>query len=187
MTDLNIIINIYNKIINLKKLKRKGWVLKGIKEPESVADHTFGVSVLALLIKINSKKKINLEKILKYSILHDIAEYKIGDITPHDKISKSKKYKLEYETIKELTSNFSSNEILEAWQEFEHSTSFEAKLVRDLDIFETIFQAMVYEKEQKNIDLSEFWNINPNNFQTEEVKNLYEILLLQRDEKHEHD
>ena len=74
---------------NLKKIPRKGWTTKlGISSPESVADHTFSMSTIAMVLA--DLQKLNTEKVLKMSLLHDIAESITGDLTPDD-ISKDEK------------------------------------------------------------------------------------------------
>jgi hypothetical protein len=41
---------LYMRLATLKLLPRTGWLQRGIAQPESVAEHTFGVATLALLI-----------------------------------------------------------------------------------------------------------------------------------------
>ena len=41
-------LNLFLKIGLLKKVQRTGWVLKGVKDVESVAEHTWRVAMLAL-------------------------------------------------------------------------------------------------------------------------------------------
>src|SRR3989338_4168161 len=62
----------------LKKIKRTGWVLKGVKNAESVADHTFRVALMCLVLGKN--RKLNLLKLLEMALVHDLAESVIGDI-----------------------------------------------------------------------------------------------------------
>ncbi len=77
---------------NLKKIPRKGWTTKlGISSPESVADHTFSMSTIAMVL--SDLQKLDTQKVLKMSLLHDIAESITGDLTPDD-ISKNEKIEL---------------------------------------------------------------------------------------------
>jgi len=75
-------INFFIKIGELKKTKRRGWVMHGIKHPESTADHIFRVVILSWLL--NKKKKLDEEKVLKIALVHDICEVYAGDETPYD-------------------------------------------------------------------------------------------------------
>jgi 5'-deoxynucleotidase YfbR-like HD superfamily hydrolase len=56
----------------LKTLKRAGWVRVGLPEPESVADHSFRVALLAVLF--GPRLGLNGEKLVRLALLHDLAE-----------------------------------------------------------------------------------------------------------------
>ncbi|KAA0001413.1 MAG: HD domain-containing protein [Thermoplasmata archaeon] len=66
----------------LKGIKRKGWLRIGIEKVESVACHSYRVAFLAMLI--GDALNLNVEKMLKMALLHDLAEATTGDITPYD-------------------------------------------------------------------------------------------------------
>ena len=44
------LLTLYSQAAALKLLPRTGWLQRGVAHAESVAEHTFGVAVLALLI-----------------------------------------------------------------------------------------------------------------------------------------
>jgi len=74
---------------NLKNIPRQGWIDKlSITHPESVADHSYSMSIMAMII--SDLENYDSEKILKMVLLHDLAESKIGDFTP-GQISKDEK------------------------------------------------------------------------------------------------
>ena len=62
----------------LKKLPRAGWLLTGINNPESVADHSFRVAVLAYLIAV--QEGANPERAATLGLFHDFPETRIGDV-----------------------------------------------------------------------------------------------------------
>ena len=65
----------------LKTLKRQGWLRYDIGEPESVADHSWRLGVLCLVIgsKFEGAKQPDVSKMLKMALLHDLAEVRIGN------------------------------------------------------------------------------------------------------------
>ena len=68
----------------LKRKKRKGWtILHKIKDSESTADHSFRLAVLAWALG-REKKNLNLEKVVKMALLHDLCEVYAPDETPYD-------------------------------------------------------------------------------------------------------
>lgn len=156
--NLDPIIEIYFQINHLKHLLRQGWLKRGIAEDkcESVGDHSFAVALLAALIAEKDFPKLDVNKIIKMSLFHDIGEIYGGDITPVDGISEEEKYTLEKESLKKLFSGFpKSEEYLKLWDEFEENRSPEAKFVKQIDKLEMAFQAAVYAK-QYGKDLDEF-------------------------------
>jgi putative hydrolase of HD superfamily len=70
---------------NLKRLKRKGWISKASIDSstaESVADHSYMLALIALVI--SDLKHMDTCKVLKISLLHDLAESIVGDYMPEE-------------------------------------------------------------------------------------------------------
>lgn len=156
--NLDPIIGIYFQINHLKHLLRQGWLMRGITEDkcESVGDHTFAVALFGLMIAKKYFPKMNAEKIIKMSLVHELGEIDSGDITPLDGISKEEKYKMEEEGIEKMFANFpDGEEYLELWKEFEKKKTPEAKFVKQVDQLEKAMQASVYSI-QYGKDLNEF-------------------------------
>lgn len=84
---------------NLKLNKRMGWVRCGISEPESVADHQYRMSLFALTATCTN---LDTNKLMRLSLVHDLAESIVGDITPHDGVSPEEKHRREAAAIVEL-------------------------------------------------------------------------------------
>lgn len=135
----------FNIILELKKTQRKGWKEKaGIQHPESVADHTYGVSVLAMVFA--DKYGMNSEKLLKMALLHDLAESVTGDFLPHE-ISKESKHLVESQSLTEILSHLPpslSENYRVIWEEYEECKSRESLLIHDLDKLEMALQAAKY-------------------------------------------
>lgn len=83
----------FHLIEKLKTQKRTGWVREGVSSPESIADHMYRMSMLALLSEEDAK--LDITKCVMMAVVHDLAEASVGDITPFDGISKKQKQKLE--------------------------------------------------------------------------------------------
>ncbi len=47
--ETNATIAFLTELIRLKALPRTGWLLRGVRDVESIADHTFGVAWVAML------------------------------------------------------------------------------------------------------------------------------------------
>lgn len=103
---------------------------------------------------------LNKENCIKIALVHDIAECIVGDITPHDPVPKEEKSRLEAEAMETLRDTLGggpiANEIVALWTEYETASTPEAQLIKQIDKFEMLLQAYIYEKDQ-NIDLTEFY------------------------------
>ena len=65
-------------------MKRKGWTrFPEITEVESVADHSWMISMISLSLPTN---ELNKERCMKIALLHDLAEVIVGDIIPMEKM-----------------------------------------------------------------------------------------------------
>ena len=81
------------------------------------------------------------------SLVHDMAEALIGDITPQCGVSKQEKHLKELDAMEKIAAMLPiSTNVLELWREYEYQSSKEARLVKELDKLEMIIQASEYEK-----------------------------------------
>ena len=140
------IVNFFTLAMKLKTLKRAGWQRCDVEPCESVAEHTFGVALLALLVPSTD---INRDRCVAMALVHDLAEAIVGDLTPHDPIGPEEKHLRERAAIEEMTTTLGDRRVIELWEEFESAQTEEAKLVRDLDVIEMAWQAVAYVREGK--------------------------------------
>jgi len=156
------------KALNLKDEKRTGWGLRNIEDPETVADHSWGVALLTLVY--SEEVGIDEEKALKMAVVHDIAEAKTGDfvtrkIDDEQEIEKEEKEKLEREAVEKL-SGLLGEELGEIWMEYEERETDEAKFVKDMDMIDMCLQALKYEKQgrydpdEENEDFQEYEHLD---------------------------
>ncbi|XP_064382810.1 5'-deoxynucleotidase HDDC2-like [Halichondria panicea] len=176
----------FELIGKLKHLKRTGWVRRDIVEPESVASHMYRMSLMSFLFVDTVDPALNRERCIRMSLVHDLAESLVGDITPFDGVSKEEKCRMENEgmlKIKTLVPDQVGEEMYQLWQEYEDGKSPEAIVVKDLDKFDMIFQAYEYEKaEGKPKGLQEFFDSTEGKFQHPEVRKWVEQLIATRND-----
>lgn len=147
-------------ISNLKKTKRSGWVVSGIKDAESIAEHTFSTALLALIFSNNSK--LSKDKLIKMALVHDLAESLTGDLITEGSVilaTKEDKYKKEKEAMNKIASLLDKgDEWFNLWQEYEMQSSEEAKFLKELDKFDMIIQALEYKDQLEENRFKEFWD-----------------------------
>ena len=136
-----------------RQVKIAGWKRKGLTGVESVADHSWGVAFLAMQI---CPPELDRLRLIEMAICHDIAEVRIGDITPHDGVSAEEKVRIETEAMLDLSKGFpQGSRMLELYQEYEAGESAEARFLKLCDKLDMAFQSYVYQSRTTN-DLRNF-------------------------------
>lgn len=127
----------------LKALPRAGWARAGIEEPESVAAHSWGV---AWLVATLCPEHLDRERALLIALVHDLAEVRTGDITPHDGVDPRRKAREEREAFAAMVAPLARGEELLACFEA-YGRSPEGRFVKACDKLDMALQAEVYGRE----------------------------------------
>ena len=152
----NSLLRFLDHVNDLKQLPRMGWLLAGVASPESVADHTCAVALLALALsdRINEDwsaeglaHPLDIERVLRLALLHDLAESILTDLPKRssDLVGKPVKHAAEATAMQRILAGLSQyDEWLALWSEYDAASTPEARLVRDADKLEMIHQATRY-------------------------------------------
>jgi len=114
---------------------------------ESVAEHSWRMSLMAILIEPLLKQKVDTARLLKMIIIHDLVEAEAGDISaldilrnPEIKVQKIEKEKQAIENLRMALKGTSGQEIYDLFYEFEGKWTYEAKVANALDKLEVQLQ-----------------------------------------------
>jgi len=144
----------FHSILQLKSLKRAGWVSKvRIENGESVADHTFSMSALAMLL--SDMLGLDTQRAMKMAVLHDLAESIVGDYMPGD-IADKQKIAKEKKAMKSILAGLPKNirtEYEKIWHEYLQDRTAVSKFVHRIDKLEMALQAAQYEKQGYDSEL----------------------------------
>ena len=124
----------------LKDTLRSGYTVQG--RTESVADHSWRLTLLAMTFA-DQLPDIDLLRLLKICVLHDLGEAIHGDIpAPAQDLAapKSAKERNDFSSLIASLPDSTRSEFLMLWDEYENATSPEAKVAKALDKIETILQ-----------------------------------------------
>ena len=150
----------------LKRLDRTGWTLRGLPNgTESVAAHSFGVGVTAMLLAdefIAQGVVIDVEKVLKMALLHDWAEVRVGDMprTATEYFGAAARKRAESAAFADVVSKVGSGESVykTLYDDYELRESLEARLVKVADVVDLLVEALALERAGAR-GLDEFWEV----------------------------
>jgi putative hydrolases of HD superfamily len=138
--DIKAILQFLHEVEKLKVELRHSWLSNG--RQESVAEHTWRVALMALLIAPNLTTKPDLLKVLKMALIHDLNEAYIGDVSAFAKNHASHKDD-EKKNMQSLMKKYQGSlmqEFCNLWEEYQNSETIEAKFVKALDKLEVRLQ-----------------------------------------------
>lgn len=174
------------EVQRLKRLDRTGWTLRGLPNgTESVASHSFGVCVTAMLLADEMKTRgleIDTERVLRMALLHDWAETRVGDMpkTATDYFGKDVRRTAETRAFADIVSGLGSGEsdYKSLYEDYEQRSSLEARVVKAADVIDLLVEAYALERAGAK-GLNEFWEVVDNaNFSLPEIaKNVVEEVL----------
>lgn len=168
------VVEFYMMCNKLKKLIRTGWVDWNVKADrlESVAEHIYGVQMLALAMKSQfGYENVDMSKVIMMLAVHELEEILIGDLTLFQ-ISKEEKDLIGHEAVsKVLHGLIQKDKIQSLIMEFDERKTDEAKFAYQCDKLECDLQSKVYDTEN-NIPLDAESQINNSAFLNAEVQAL---------------
>jgi putative hydrolase of HD superfamily len=179
------LLNFFINTGKLKKIKRKGVVFYGVKDPETTAAHTFRMALMTWILGEEKKEKIDIERALKMALVHDLCEVFAGDITPYDGIlpkdkkaryefvrkwprfsqrekakRQNKKFRKEKKALEKLIKKLPEKlqkEIMDLWIEYEAGVTKEGRFVRQMDRAENLLEAFELWKRDNNFPTKPWW------------------------------
>lgn len=143
----------------LKRLPRTGWLLAGVTDPESVAEHTCAVGLLALFLAetINSDPQgqgltgqLDVGRVVALALIHDLAESVLTDLPKRttELLGEDVKHQAEEQVMAELMSHLPRGRYYQIlWHEYDAGSTPEALLVKDADKLDMVHQALQYAKQ----------------------------------------
>jgi putative hydrolase of HD superfamily len=157
------VLGLFEIIHPLDQVKRAGYILRGVSEPESVAAHSHFLSVLTLLMCDEYPGGFDKDKALTIALTHDLCEAQLMDIPmpAADAHLRDAKDAAEQAITEQLFEGF-DEKYGRYHAEFMEASTPEARLVRGLDKAQMMMKIYMYQREGKG-RLQEFW-LNPKNF-----------------------
>ncbi len=165
----------------LKTVVRQGWVDRGVAAPESVADHTYRAAMLAWTL--GAAAGLDTNRLIKLMLVHDLAEARVGDATPYERLmdaarnpeavrrwrelvtpdqvaaAKLEKHDRERTALHGIVSDLPGNlagELRALGEEYARRDSAEGKFAAQIDKIEALLQAVEYREAGQPSDVENF-------------------------------
>ncbi len=129
------------EIDRLKSVYRQSYVISGEKR-ENDAEHSWTLAMLCIILSEYAADDMDMCKVLKMALIHDIVEIDAGDTYVYDEEALKNKFEREVkaaERIFNLLPDDQSKEFRSLWDEFEEGTSPEALFATALDRIAPMF------------------------------------------------
>jgi putative hydrolases of HD superfamily len=143
--QINSILKVLTLAERLKFELRHSYTSTG--RQESVAEHSWRMSLMAVLIEPLLTKKIDTARLLKMIIIHDLVEAEARDISaldvlrnPEIKIKKVQDEKRAIENLRSALKETNGQEIYDMFYEFENKETYESRVANALDKLEVQLQ-----------------------------------------------
>ncbi|MFN0123644.1 MAG: HD domain-containing protein [Blastocatellia bacterium] len=146
-------IGFLQELLRLKAVPRTGWLLRGVRDVESVAAHSFGVAVIAMRLTDRlaaDGQEICVERVLRMALLHDLTETRMGDLPATIKpyFPPAALRAADEQVAVDITGILETHgaEYLAVWREYEQRRTIESRIVKAADKLDLLLQALEYEK-----------------------------------------
>ena len=165
-------VNFFAEAVLLKKVKRSGWWVAGIKDPESVAEHCFRCAVMGYYMA--HLEGVDPFKVVLMTLFNDIHESRINDLHKmgHYYINfKEAEKKVFKDQIRDLDLKI-KKELEGLRRQYDGQMTKESLVARDADILECLLQAKEY-YDSGFLKTKKFFKKSPGHLKTKTAKKLW--------------
>lgn len=130
------------EIDKLKYIQRKTKLFNSDRH-ENDAEHSWHLAMMTIVLAEHSDKPIDVLKVVKMVLIHDIVEIDAGDVFIYDTLknhTNTDEELLAAQRIFGLLPEEQAKEFIAIWQEFEDGKTDEAKFAKTMDRFEPLLQ-----------------------------------------------
>jgi putative hydrolase of HD superfamily len=135
-------ISFIKEIDKLKYIQRKTKLFNSNRN-ENDAEHSWHLAMMTIVLAEHSDKPIDVLKVVKMVLIHDVVEIDAGDTFLYDTTKNHTNTEEELISAKRIFGLLPAEQaagFIEIWQEFEEGATDEAKFARSMDRFEPLLQ-----------------------------------------------
>lgn len=139
---------LYEQLEFIREIDKIKYILRRTKlfnsdRRENDAEHSWHLAVMAMVLHEHANQPIDLVRVMKMVLIHDIVEIDAGDVFFYDKTQSHDNRPEEYEAAQRIFGMLPSDqaeELINLWEEFEEQKSFDAQFAKVLDRLEPLLQ-----------------------------------------------
>jgi 5'-deoxynucleotidase YfbR-like HD superfamily hydrolase len=125
------------EVDRLKSVIRRGYLADGSRR-ENTAEHSWTLALMALVLAEHAAEPVDVAAVVRMVVIHDLVEVDAGDTYVYDEAGQASKEARERAAADRLYGLLPADqgaELRDLWDDFEHSTSPEARFARSVDRF----------------------------------------------------
>ena len=132
------------EIDKVKGILRQSIVLGDLNRRENDAEHSWHMALCAMTLKeYFTLGEVDMEKVFKLILIHDIVEIYVGDVPAFSNYDKEAKWNAELESAEKIFGMLpeeQGKDFMKLWLEFENMETKEAKFANTFDRFQGFIQ-----------------------------------------------
>lgn len=140
--------NLLKQVAFIKEIDKLKYILRKTRlfssdRHENDAEHSWHLAMMTIILAEHSDKPIDVLKVLKMVLIHDIVEIDAGDTFIYDSVkshTNTDEELIAAQRIFGLLPAGQAEEFIAIWQEFEDGLTDEARFAKTMDRFEPLLQ-----------------------------------------------
>ncbi|RXF70146.1 HD domain-containing protein [Arcticibacter tournemirensis] len=131
-----------HEIDKIKYIQRKTRLFNSDRA-ENDAEHSWHLALMAIVLSEHSDQKIDLLKVVKMLLIHDLVEIDAGDVFLYDTVANHTNTEAELAAARRifgLLPAAQADDLIAVWEEFEAGETAESKFARAMDRMEPLLQ-----------------------------------------------
>ncbi|MDA0147766.1 HD domain-containing protein [Vibrio sp. LaRot3] len=129
-------LNLLMELDKLKSVLRRTRVKSAEKRLENSAEHSWHVALMAILMEEHANEPVDIARVVKMLLLHDIVEIDAGDTFVYDQVASEQQEEKELAAAQRLFGllpESQGDELMAIWLEFEQAQTADARFAKALD------------------------------------------------------
>lgn len=156
--DIEGLLRLLSRADRLERLPRTGWLASGVQQPESVAAHSWEVTLVAAWLADHVERQVDVERVLRTAVLHDIGEAMLTDLPRPVKelVGREAVDDAEGEAVEAILGGLGQG-WSDAVEGYRSQSTPEARLVKAADRIQMMAKSLSYDAQGRG-DVSRFWS-----------------------------